>query len=107
MEEVHFDRTFGLSLCDSEILKSFNSTLKDLRGLVISNVEFYHRGRSALHARFYASFCILLERIQILEPLVLEIVPYLQKFDFSEDVPGNGYRSFISLIYRYTHRFKF
>ena len=100
MEEVNYDRPFGLRKLDSDLLKSFNSTLKELRGLVISNIEFFQRGRSALHARFYASSCILLERTQILEPLVLEIVPHLYKFDFSEEVPGNGYRSFISLLYR-------
>ena len=100
MEDVPFDRPFGLCKHDSELLKSFNSTLKDLRGLIVSNIEFYQRGRSAIHARFYASFCILLERSQILEPLVVEIVPNLSKFDFSSDVPGNGYRSFISLLYR-------
>ena len=101
MEEfTDFDRPFGLCKLDAELLKSFNSTLKDLRGLILSNIEFYQRGRSALHARFYASFCILLERSQILEPLVFEIIPNLYRFDFSEEVPGNGYRSFISLIYR-------
>ncbi|KAL4228425.1 hypothetical protein ACF0H5_011472 [Mactra antiquata] len=94
------NQPFGLCTNDAQFLKYFHSFIKDLRNLVISNIEYYQRGKSSVHACFYATFCILLERTQVLEPQVINIVPRLQEYDFSEDVQANGYRSFISIVNR-------
>ncbi|XP_053409256.1 hormone-sensitive lipase-like [Mercenaria mercenaria] len=100
MADKETEIPFGLCKNDADFLKYFHTSIKDLRGLVISNIEYYQRGKSSIHACYYASSCILLERTQVLEPLVIDIVPKLQKYDFSETEQANGYRSFISIVNR-------
>jgi len=91
---------FGLCETDANFLKHFHSSLKELRTLVLSNIEYYKRGKSSIHSCFYAASSILLERTQLLEPLILQIVPKLQEYDFSETIQANGYRSFVSIVNR-------
>ena len=100
MADEETDCPYGLNKNDADFLKSFHLLLKELRGLVVSNVEFYQRGNSSIHARYYAASCILFEHLQNLEPYVIDIVPRLQEYDFSPQVPGNGYRSFITIVNR-------
>ncbi|XP_060564756.1 uncharacterized protein LOC132723970, partial [Ruditapes philippinarum] len=100
MADKETENPFGLCKNDADFLKYFHTCIKELRGLVISNIEYYQRGKSSIHACYYATSCILLERTQVLEPLVIDIVPKLGNYDFSETVQANGYRSFISIVNR-------
>jgi len=101
MANIETDETpFGLNKNDANFLRQFHSSIKDLRSLVISNIEFYQRGKSSIHSCYYTAFCILLERTQVLENLVINLVPKLQDYDFSDEVQANGYRSFTSITNR-------
>ncbi|XP_052805731.1 hormone-sensitive lipase-like [Mya arenaria] len=91
---------FGLCKNDADFLKYFHISLKDIRSLIISSIGYYQRGKSSIRSCYYTAFCVLLERTQVLEPLVIEIVPHLHLYDFSSEVQANGYRSFISIVNR-------
>ncbi|WAR05478.1 LIPS-like protein [Mya arenaria] len=68
---------FGLCKNDADFLKYFHISLKDIRSLIISSIGYYQRGKSSIRSCYYTAFCVLLERTQVLEPLVIEIVPHL------------------------------
>jgi hypothetical protein len=106
MADKETENPFGLCKNDADFLKYFHTCIKELRGLVISNIEYYQRGKSSIHACYYATSCILLERTQVLEPLVIDIVPKLGNYDFSETVQANGYRSFISIVNRFVNMYR-
>lgn len=68
-----------------------------LRSLIINNIEHYHScsSSSVEDARFYKILCEFLDNLNGVEEGVKVIVPIAPNYDFDENTPGNGYRSFV------------
>ncbi|KAL3885275.1 hypothetical protein ACJMK2_025359 [Sinanodonta woodiana] len=85
---------------DEEFIISFKHLCRELGSLSLSNVEYYRYSKSSISARYHTAFSQLEELVsQTIEPLVCSLVPRLQTFDFSPEVPANGYRSFVKITH--------
>lgn len=72
--------------------------IDELIKLCCSNLAFYKKDNTIVGARMYA--CI--EKLQLfLEksvPVIREVQDFAPKYDFDENTPGNGYRSFVYIF---------
>ncbi|XP_032688656.1 hormone-sensitive lipase isoform X2 [Odontomachus brunneus] len=84
-----FDRPFE----DSEPLQ-----WGALREICCANVEYFASHQDANGVRIKAALLAILDHLDQLRPLYREVAKFAIYFDYDEEVPGNGYRSFLSLI---------
>ncbi|OWF53834.1 hormone-sensitive lipase-like [Mizuhopecten yessoensis] len=79
----------------------FTALFKDLRSFAVSNIAYFHNGKSSTQAKFHAAFCLLQEHIDRgIQPTVELIAPRLAEYDLSPDVQANGFRSIIKIIHK-------
>lgn len=71
-----------------------------LRDMCRANVEYFTSHQDENSVRIKAALLAILEHLDQLQPLYREIAKVAPHFDFDEETPGNGYRSFLLLIDR-------
>ena len=69
-----------------------------LRELSRANSKYFTPHQDESGIRISAAHSVLTDYLNELRPLYKEIVKIAPSFDFDEDTPGNGYRSFLVLI---------
>lgn len=69
-----------------------------LREMCRANVEYFASHQDKNGVRIKAALLAILDYLTQLQPLYKEIARFAPHFDFDEETPGNGYRSFLSLV---------
>lgn len=69
-----------------------------LREICCANVEYFASHQDANGVRIKAALLAILDHLDQLRPLYREIAKIAVHFDYDEEVPGNGYRSFLLLV---------
>ncbi|XP_029666898.1 hormone-sensitive lipase [Formica exsecta] len=69
-----------------------------LRKLCRTSVEYFTPYNNENSVRIKAALLVILEQLDEFQPLYNEITKYASHFDFDEETPGNGYRSFLSMV---------
>lgn len=69
-----------------------------LRKLCCTGVEHFMSDQNESSVRIKAALQLILEQLDELQPLYNEISKCAPHFDFDEETPGNGYRSFLSMV---------
>lgn len=69
-----------------------------LRELCQANAEYFMNHQDENGVRIRAAHMAMLDHLEQLQPLYKEISRVAPMFDFDEQTPGNGYRSFLVLI---------
>lgn len=69
-----------------------------LKDLCENNAKYFSKDNSENGQRLYISFLAIKDNIDAVWPTVIEIGEVAKRFDFDENTPGNGYRSFIKVM---------
>ncbi|XP_072753950.1 hormone-sensitive lipase [Anoplolepis gracilipes] len=69
-----------------------------LRKLCRASVEYFTSYQNENGVRIKAALLVILEQLDELQPRYNEIAKFASHFDFDEETPGNGYRSFLSMV---------
>lgn len=69
-----------------------------LRELCRANVDYFAYHQDDNGVRIKAALHAILDHLDHLRPLYREIAKFAPHFDYDEETPGNGYRSFLLLI---------
>lgn len=69
-----------------------------LRNLCHTSMEHFTSDQNENTVRIKAALLLILEQLDELQPLYNEIAEFAPHFDFDEETPGNGYRSFLSMV---------
>ncbi|EZA47677.1 hypothetical protein DMN91_012343 [Ooceraea biroi] len=69
-----------------------------LREVCCASVEYFASHQDDNGVRIKAALLAILDHLDQLQPLYREIAKFAPDFDFDEDTPANGYRSFLSLV---------
>lgn len=69
-----------------------------LRELCRANVEYFASHQDENGVRIKAALLAILDHLDQLRPLYREITKFAADFDYDDETPGNGYRSFLLLI---------
>lgn len=67
---------------------------EELKELCSANSEYFAKDSSENGQRLYLSFLAIIDNIDLIWPKVLNIRKVAADYDFDEETPGNGYRSF-------------
>lgn len=76
-------------------LNRSNLNCDTLKDLCVNNAAFFENDKSECGQRLKSSFQNINEVIENLWPVVLELREIAPNFDFDEQTPGNGCRSFL------------
>ncbi|KAI4483684.1 hypothetical protein M0804_007944 [Polistes exclamans] len=71
-----------------------------LRELCHANKDYFSTHQDENGSRIRASLLAILDHLEKMQPLYKEISKIAPMFDFDEQTPGNGYRSFLVLVDR-------
>ncbi|XP_046431471.1 hormone-sensitive lipase isoform X1 [Neodiprion fabricii] len=69
-----------------------------LRELCKANAEYFATDHSEAGFRLNAALSAMLDHLEQVRPLYREISKIAPLFDFDSETPGNGYRSFLSIV---------
>lgn len=69
-----------------------------LREFCLANAEHFMAHSDQNGIRLRAAMLVILDHLEQLQPLYKEISRIAPLFDFDEQTPGNGFRSFLVLI---------
>lgn len=69
-----------------------------LKDLCLNNAQFFRQDESENGQRLHAGFLALIDQVDVITPMVDEVRKVAPKFDFDENTPGNGYRSFVAVV---------
>lgn len=72
--------------------------IDDLIKMSMSNVEFYSDDQSSMGLKLNGIFTKLIEKLEKSVPVIKEIESFAGLYDFDENTPGNGYRSFVFIF---------
>lgn len=81
-----------------EVTASIHNMMETLVTLCTENGEAFRSDDSESGQRLSAAFFAMTDHINTLSPLVDEIRAVAPKYDFDENTPGNGYRSFVNIV---------
>ncbi|XP_059176328.1 uncharacterized protein LOC131956011 isoform X2 [Physella acuta] len=79
----------------------FSLLAREIKSLALNNIQYFQNGKQSYHAKFHVAFSLLREYMDVgIEPSYLELCKHLHnnKYDFSDDVKGNGYRSLLKVV---------
>lgn len=69
-----------------------------LQKLCHDSVKYFTSRRNKNNVELKHALLVILDQLDELEPLYDEIAKFASHFDFDEKTPGNGYRSFLSIV---------
>lgn len=91
--------TVNADIADSTTEKTSQPLLNDiLRDLCANNAEYFAGDITENGQRLYLSFLSIKGKIDDLQPLIEDLEQIVADYDFDENTPGNGYRSFLSVV---------
>lgn len=82
---------------DSEV-KSPKVTHDALKNLCENNITFFAKDESEYGQRLHKAFQDIIKHINAIGPMVNKINSVAKHYDFDEDTPGNGFRSFLTIV---------
>lgn len=71
---------------------------EQLKKLCSTNAEYFAKDNSENGQRLYISFLAIKDNIEQIWPTLANIRRVAADYDFDENTPGNGYRSFVSVV---------
>jgi hormone-sensitive lipase len=71
---------------------------KVLKDLSMNNAQFFQQDESESGQRLHAGFLALIDQVNMITPMMHEVRKVAPQFDFDEDTPANGYRSFVYVV---------
>jgi hormone-sensitive lipase len=80
-----------------ETKQETSSNISVLKDLCTNNADFFAADTSENGQRLYISFMGIKENLDEFSLKMARIASQVDKFDFDESTPGNGYRSFLSV----------
>lgn len=87
---------------NGEINSSSKNDVQDkrniLKKLCTNNAEYFERDSSENGQRLYISFLAMNDSVDLLWPKIANIEQRISEFDFDEETPGNGYRSYLHVV---------
>lgn len=63
-----------------------------------NNVKYFECDDTETGQRFLCAFCGIIDHISIARQYVAKIITFVHEYDFDENTPANGYRSFVKAI---------
>lgn len=69
-----------------------------LKTLIENNINYFASDDSTNGLKISAAFVGIIDHLQEAQPLLEEIELFCKLYDFDENTPGNGYRSFIKVF---------
>ena len=81
-----------------EVTASIHNMMETLVILCKENAEAFHSDESESGQRLSAAFYAITDHIKTLSPLVDQVRAVAGNYDFDAETPGNGYRSFVSIV---------
>lgn len=82
----------------SDPSKKLHDNIRLLKDFCAQNAEYFAKDSSENGQRLYISFLAIIDALDLLSPKVTEIQKRVREFDFDENTPGNGFRSFINVF---------
>lgn len=73
------------------------SNVEVLKDLCENNANYFAKDTTENGQRLYLSFMGIRENLDEVSQKMARIASEVHRFDFDEDTPGNGYRSFLSV----------
>ncbi|XP_044730297.1 hormone-sensitive lipase [Chrysoperla carnea] len=71
-----------------------------LKDLSENNQKYFRADDTEFGQRIYESYVGIDCHLENLRPIIVEIQELAPKYDYDVNVPGNGYRSFLTVVYR-------
>ncbi|XP_057651044.1 hormone-sensitive lipase isoform X2 [Diorhabda carinulata] len=69
-----------------------------LKDICDNNANFFSKDNTENGQRLYLSFLAIVDSVEKAKPKILAIETDMHYFDFDENTPGNGYRSFLLVL---------
>lgn len=69
-----------------------------LKELCQNNIEYFEKDDTSKGQRIHGALIGIIDHLQRARPLVQEIREFASSYDFDEQTPGNGYRSFVFVV---------
>ncbi|XP_052890786.1 hormone-sensitive lipase [Anopheles moucheti] len=63
-----------------------------------NNISFFECDETETGLRLHGAFVGLIDHIEMAKPLVRTVQSFMHEYDFDPTVPGNGFRSFLSVV---------
>lgn len=63
-----------------------------------NNIKYFEDDETESGLRIHGAFVGLIDHIETAKPLVREVQDFVHEYDFDEDTPGNGFRSFLYVV---------
>lgn len=73
-------------------------TYDALKSLCENNAKYFATDESDYGKRLHKAFLEIVEHIEVMGPMVIKINSVANLYDFDENTPGNGFRSFLSIV---------
>lgn len=86
------------SLEDMDDSNSVYSVYEDLKALCLANAEYFQSDESSVGKKLNLSFQTLHNNVVSIYPLADEIRKAAPHYDFDQNTPGNGYRSYVTVV---------
>jgi hormone-sensitive lipase len=81
-----------------EVSASIHNVMDALISLCESNAEVFRLDDSESGQRLSAAFYAMTDHISTLRPLIEQVRAVAPSYDFDSNTPGNGYRSFVTIV---------
>lgn len=69
-----------------------------LKSIICNNIDYYAKDESTNGLKLHAAFLGIIDQLEEARPLLDTIQLFCKDFDYDENTPGNGYRSFIKVF---------
>lgn len=79
---------------NSDDLYLFDSLIELCR----NNIKYFASDETETGLRIHGAFVGLIDHIETARPLVKEVHEFVHEYDFDENTPGNGFRSFLYVV---------
>ncbi|CAG2067960.1 unnamed protein product [Timema podura] len=91
IKEEDFSETF-------EISSPAYAMYQALKDLCLNNADYFQHDDTENGQRLHSGFLALIDHVNNVAPLVDDVRKASSKFDLDTETPGNGYRSFVSVV---------
>lgn len=84
--------------CDEAKLPEQFLVWEALKSIIVNNIDYYSTDDSTNGLKLHGALLGIIDQIEEAQPLIQEIELFCKAYDFDENTPGNGYRSFIKIF---------
>ncbi|XP_053660538.1 hormone-sensitive lipase [Anopheles marshallii] len=99
-QQQEADYTIPLTTGDTTTTEEQQSLMlfDTLIDLCRNNISFFECDETETGLRLHGAFVGLIDHIEMAKPLVRTVQSFMNEYDFDPTVPGNGFRSFLSVV---------